>query len=95
MAPELVKFHDVYGDRMIVVSYNLSHNPAVEGLAVSAIPTQYLFDATGAPFRPAQFALGGSFDLITDENGVHVLTRHIGVLPFEEMVAIFDDMIGR
>jgi len=92
MAPELVQFHYEYNDRMIVRAYNLSKYPPIDGFEVTAIPTQFIFDATGAPFRPKELALGSSFELIGDAQGNHMLTRHVGVLTFGEMAKIYEDM---
>jgi len=95
MTPELVKFFEEYQDRILIRSYDLSSNPPIREFPVSSIPTQFIFDASGAPFRPTNFVLGGSYELLTDDDGTHILTRHVGLLTYDDMVAIYNDMASR
>jgi len=97
MLPDLVKFHDEYNEeKMTVVSLNLGKNKSgANGFPVTAIPTQFIFDADGSPYRPKNFATGSSFELITDDVGEHTLTKHIGSLFYDDMVTIYEDIIGQ
>jgi hypothetical protein len=96
MLPDLVKFHDEHADKMTIRNVNLTKHRGGEGdFPVSAIPTQFFFNADGTPYRPKQFAIGGSFELIVDDAGNHILTKRVGSLSFDEMVLILDDLTAQ
>ena len=95
MAPELVQFHDEQSGRMTVRTYNLSTNPGIAAFPIRVVPTQFFFNADGSPYRPQDFAIGGSFELVTDEAGTHVLTKHEGFMSADDMTVILDDMTAR
>jgi len=93
MLPELVRFHNDYEGRMTIRSLNLSENPGAQGdLPVSVIPTQFFFNADGSPYVPTGFALGAFYELLTDEDGAHILTKHAGHLSYDDMVAVYEDL---
>ncbi|MCL2491349.1 MAG: hypothetical protein FWE87_01155 [Coriobacteriia bacterium] len=96
MRPELVQFFDEYQDMMVIRAFDLDRSPqTAEGFPIRAIPTQFFFDANGDPFRPTDLALGSTFELLTDDAGNHILTRHVGALDFDDLVAIYQDMAAQ
>jgi hypothetical protein len=96
MLPDLVRFNDDYEGKMTVRSLNLSkHQGGAGDFPVSAIPTQFFFNADGTPYRPHGFAIGNSFELVTDDAGEHILTKHVGSLFYDDLVALYEDIASR
>ncbi|MCL2818488.1 MAG: hypothetical protein FWD41_01990 [Actinomycetia bacterium] len=95
MRPELVQFFEDYQQVITIRSFNLSSYPnAAEGFSVSAIPTQFFFNADGSPYVPRDLALGFPLELLTDAEGTHTLTRHVGALSYDDLVALHDDLVA-
>jgi thioredoxin 1 len=95
MRPELVQFHDEYEDRMIVQSLNISKfRSGMEGFPVTLLPTQFIFNADGTPYLPKSFSASTMYELVVDENDNHILTKRVGLMTYDEMVAIYDDIVG-
>jgi len=96
MLPDLVQFRDDYKEQMTVESFNLSTDPSAAGdLPVSMIPTQFIYNSDGTPYRPQTFTIGNSFELITNNAGDHILTKHVGSLFYEDLVSIYNDIAGQ
>ena len=88
-----MKLQESYGFEINVKYISLSAHPEVTDiLPVQAIPTQYIFDADGNPWRPASFDLGATYELVTDDAGNHIFTRHVGLLTYDQLVAIATDL---
>lgn len=93
MLPELVKFHEAYHDRMTIRMYDVWAHPEIaNGFPLEAIPTQFVFNADGTPYQPDPDTESNMFEIITDATGTPVLTRHVGVLTYEDMVALYQNI---
>jgi thioredoxin 1 len=95
MRPELVQFHDEYEDRMIVQSLNISKfRSGMEGFPVTLLPTQFVFNADGTPYLPKGIAASLAYELVVDDTGSHIMTKHVGLMTYDEMVAVYNDIVG-
>jgi len=95
MAPELVKFRADYSDKIIIKSYDLSKDGKVgRNYPVQMLPTQFFFSPDGTPYVPKD-STGRSYELVTNDAGEHTLTKHAGVLSYDDMVSIYNDLISR
>ena len=95
MKPDLIAFYEESYGKVTVRYADVWADPSLTGgFPVSAVPTQFFFNADGTPFEPSQelqqkmrFSMYVRRD--TDE---HVLTAHVGILTKEQMKEIFREM---
>jgi thioredoxin 1 len=96
MAQELGKFYDEYSNLMTIRSLSLSNNSAGVGdFPVSVVPTQFFYNADGTPYMPRNFALTQGFELVKDASGNHIFTKHSGLLSYDVMVSVYDDIANQ
>lgn len=64
-----------------------------DGFPIQVIPTQFFFEKDGSPLLAEKVAhLGISLEEIMDQDGNHILTRHVGILTENQMLQIFEVM---
>ena len=68
-----------------------NHPEFAEGYPVELIPTQVFINSDGTPFI-SENASSYGLEYITDENGKHTLTIHVGMLTLDEMKVILKEM---
>ena len=92
MEPILEKLNEELKGKAIIRVIDVSENPELaDGYPIEFIPTQMFINSDGTPYAPEN-ADELELEYITDENGKHVLTIHIGMLTANELKSMLKEM---
>ncbi len=92
MAPVLEELNRDLRGRAIIKFVDVWKNPEyAQGYRISAIPTQFFFDANGKPFDP-QSPIGLRLYRYANEEGEHILTAHVGGMTKEQLLSVLEEM---
>ncbi len=95
MKPDLTAFYEeTYGKVLVQYADVWKDASLTGGLPVSAVPTQYFFNADGTPYNPSDEIREKIFftQYAYRDTGELALTCHIGIIGKEDLYAIFRDM---
>lgn len=92
MAPALKQLNSELQGKAIVRFVDVWKYPNLaNGYPIELIPTQIFINSDGTPYAPAN-AEELELEIITDENGKHIFTTHVGALTVEQMKSMLKEM---
>lgn len=92
MAPALKQLNSELQGKAIVRFVDVWKYPNLaNGYPIELIPTQIFINSDGTPYAPAN-AEELELEFITDENGNHIFTTHVGALTVEQMKSMLKEM---
>lgn len=92
MMPYLVELNkEMQGKALIKTMDVWKHPELAKGYPVELIPTQFFFYSDGTPYIPEQIE-DLELEIIKDDGGKHILTKHVGILTVEQMKQILKEM---
>ncbi len=92
MEPDLKQVYEETKGKAIVRFIDVWEYPQLaDGYPVELIPIQIFINSDGTPYAPEN-AEDIQLEFITDDNGNHTLTRHIGALTVDDMKSMLREM---
>lgn len=92
MAPDLKELNkQMIGKAIVKFADVWEYTNLADGYPVVLIPTQIFINSDGTPYSP-QNAEELDLEFITNENGEHIFTRHVGGLSLEQMKSMLKEM---
>ena len=92
MAPALKQLNSELQGEAIIRYIDVWRYPELaDGYSIELIPTQIFINSDGTPYAPKNAEELG-LELVKDENGNHIYTRHIGGLTLEQMKYMLKEM---
>ncbi len=93
MKPVLEEANAEYQDIAIVKFYDVWKYPqTAQGFPMTVIPTQFFFDANGAPYVPSDPEAMGMIMYQDQDTGEHLFTAHEGALTKEQVDFILAEL---
>lgn len=92
MAPVIRKLNSQLQGKAIIKYVDVwKHDNLAEEYSVELIPMQIFICSDGTPFAP-QNAKELGMELVKNENGEHIFTRHVGALTEGQIISILKEM---
>ena len=92
MAPDLRKVNnELQGKAIIKYVDAWKYTKIAEEYSIELIPTQIFFNSDGTPYVPENAEELG-LEIVKDQNGNHIFTKHIGILTEKQMKSVLKEM---